>query len=456
MEKYIVALDFGSSKIACVAAQKLEYGVRILTYRVAESSGVTKGEISNIKQAIEIAKNLLAQTANEIDADITNVVVGISGQYIKTIDATNEKVRKEPESLISEEEIKELTDEMKNYKLDNEEHIIHVIPQCYNVDDIMGETEPVGMTGEKIQAVYKLVVGKNRVARNLSTTLSMTGIKPDLISFNGIASSNAILTDDEREVGVATVDIGGGTTEITIIKDNVIKYCKTIPFGGNSVTEDIRRAFGVSYKNAEQLKTQLGSCFSDLISDTKSVAVKNGNLIKQIKLKSISLVIEARMVEILQAVDYEINRSGLAEEIPSGILFTGGGATIMHLANLGKQMFRQDVRIANPLNIVKDSSEDAFNFEASTVVGLALTAIDSELDIYCDKDSRKTEEKKKELEKETEQQNEKDSQKDGESGQGSGITIQVEEDRPEPKPKKRSWKTILTEIFDAPNDEEIV
>lgn len=377
MGKYILAIEFGTTKIACAAAERCDYGVRILTYKEAPSIGVTRGEIVNIKHVYEITRNLISQISQETETKYNSAVVGISVQFLKVLTESNRRTRKQTEDLISEEEIAELTEEMKNFKVGNDECIIDVIPQYYNIDDeIFGETDPAGTQGSIIEGCYKLIVSKKRPVENIKSTLQKLGIKPELFILRSNASAKAVLTEEDKEIGTVLIDFGGGTTEVTIIKDNIIRHNAIIPFGGDSITEDISTTFGISKKYAELLKIKHGSCFSDLLtSSTKEILITgaDGRENKRISQKSLSLVIEARTVEIMEAVMYEIEKSGFKNDIAGVIVITGGGAQLLHLPTLVRTMTGFTVKVAYPTDFISEGScDEIYSYRASTVAGLAI------------------------------------------------------------------------------------
>ncbi len=433
MKKTVVAIDFGSFKIACAAAEKTDQGVRIAAYREVPSEGINRGEIVNIQKVLDRTRPILSEISAEVECDINEVVAGISGQTVKTLSATNKRTRKNTADLISQSEINDLTDDMQKFRVNSSETVLHVIPQYYNIDDLMGETDPIGIQGTEIEGIYKLLIGRSKASENLKTTVSKLGLKLNRMILKPLASAQALLTEDESELGTALVDIGGGTTEIMIIKDKIIRHAAIIPFGGNSVTEDIRQAFGISLKNAEKLKTRFGSCFSDNVSDTKMIAIKNsaGRGDKKISMKALSLVIEARMVEIFEAVLYEITKYTGKENLAAGIVITGGTAEMLHLTTLAKAVTGMPVRVASPdINIAPGSCNEAYTRSASTVVGLAIMA--------------------------AEQQDEKEEE---EEPVANNPAIGIIEEEPakkikEDKPKKKiNFKSLLGNLFDAADDE---
>ena len=190
MDRYILAIDFGTSKIACAAAVKTENGVKISAYREAPSEGgIARGEIVNILKTVRITSKLISQIKEETGEDIKDVIAGVSGTYLKTLTQSNKRTRKRNDDLISEEEVNALTEEIMNFKVDADEAIIHVLPQYYNIDELYGEIDPVGMPGNEIEGIYKLAIGKKRVLTNIDMTLEKLGLKPGQILLKSIASS---------------------------------------------------------------------------------------------------------------------------------------------------------------------------------------------------------------------------------------------------------------------------
>lgn len=384
MENYTIAIDFGSSKIACAVAEQSDQGIKIIAYKEAESEGINKGEIVNIQKVIDVTKSLIDSIASEIESEISNIIVGVSGQYIQTISTTKKRTRKNRMELISQVEVEELTEDAQKQRTKPEETVLLVIAQSYNIDDLIGEIDAIGIPGTEIEGSFKLIIGRAKALENTRVTLNKLNLKPTEYILKSNAVAKAVLNEDETEVGVTLVDIGGGSTDILIIKDNIIRYAAVIPFGGNTITEDIRHAFGISLKNAELLKIQLSSCYSDLIPDNKNISIKGvgGRDNKQISRKALSLVVEARMVEIVEAIEYEIEKSTYKDSLSAGMVITGGGARLLHLPNLIKATLGINLRIAYPdENIAVGSCDEANSHTASVAVGLAIMGINSEKDI---------------------------------------------------------------------------
>ncbi|MDR1405706.1 MAG: cell division protein FtsA, partial [Prevotellaceae bacterium] len=251
--------------------------------------------------------------------------------------------------------------------------------QSYNVDDHFDIPQPVGMVGKRLAGNYRIFVGKAKSAKYTDECIRRAGLNLKQLILEPLASAKAVLSDDEKKIGVAMVDIGGGTTDLAIYYDNIVRHTAVIPFGGNAITEDVRQGCGVIPRLANAMKEQHGSCFRDLAGDSVLVIPgMNGREPREISFQFLAGIIEARMEEIIEAVMYEIEYSGCAEKLPAGIVFTGGGAMIQHLEELVHSKTGYPTRIAKPLNITEDSHADIRRSSCSTAVGLLLKGIEHE------------------------------------------------------------------------------
>lgn len=375
MDRRVAAIDLGSTKVVTLVGEETPAGVRIIAYNEAPSKGIVKGEIINIQNVLDSLKPTIEQTNLETGSPVSSIITGIAGQNIKCDTFIREKKRRSPSDLITESEIEELRREMFNTRVESGETILHVIPQSYNVDDHINVVEPVGMTGATIEGNYLLFIGKKSSTEGCNTVISRSGLKLERTILEPIASARAVLTDDEKEVGVALVDMGGATTDLIIIKDNIIRYAAIVPFAGNSITEDIKQALGVPLKYAELMKVHFGSCFSGYAEENKSIVLSgaDGAPGKHISLKKLSEIIEARVSEILATINYEIEKSGFANKIPSGLVLTGGSSNLAYIRHLAKAITGHPIRLAKPLHTITDDSvEKVYQPAASTAVGLAL------------------------------------------------------------------------------------
>ncbi len=374
MRHLIAAIDLGTTKVVCAVGEKTPAGIKIIAHSQAPSKGVLRGEVINIQHVLDSMLPVVQEVENAIGHKINEVFVGIAGQNIRCATNASQTTRKQPEELITQEEIDSITSDMYGTFVQNGEKVLHVIPQSYNIDDFMGITEPVGMIGQQINANFKLFIGKSNSAQFCNNVINRAGLKLKELILEPLASAKAVLSDDESEVGVAMLDIGGGTSDLLIIQDNIIRHAAVIPFGGNSVTEDIRKGCGISSKHAEQLKIQHGSCVS-AYAPKKSIVIPGigGRESKEIAFSVLAGIIEARMAEIFEAVDYEIEKSGFKNALQAGLVITGGSSQMLNICQLASAVTGLEARVAYPdESIASDSLSEVFSPAQATAVGLVL------------------------------------------------------------------------------------
>lgn len=386
MSQYITAIDLGTCKVSAAVALRSPSGIKVIGYVEKPSSGVIKGEVVNIKNLSNVLCPLIDELRNQVNTapdeypiTIKNVYVSISGNSIKCCDRQVKTNRSEDAGLISAKEIEEMEKRILNEFNEPKKKIYHIIPQSYNVDDLIGCSEAEGMDGCEIEGFYKIFSGKSSLENNTNNVISRCGLTTKALVFNPIATAKAILSDEDKELGVAMVDIGGGTTKILICKDHIIRHCAVLPFGGNLITKDIIATCSVAEKYAEKLKTHHGSCLGEESAENRIVEVSSDNGdTKDISLKSLNSTIEARMSEIIMSVMHIIEQTGYADKLGAGLVITGGTANINHLTNLVRHLTDMHVRIAIPSSnqITSNSKQDIFKSGASTVVGLLLTAFE--------------------------------------------------------------------------------
>src|SRR5574344_443659 len=378
MKKLIAAIDLGTTKIVCIVGEKTPQGTKIIGVKQVPSKGILRGEVINIQQVLNTMVPAIQDVEKAIGHTIKEVFVGIAGQNIRCETKSSQANRKDSNELITKEEIDNMTTEMYGTFVQSGEKVLHVIPQSYNIDDFMGITEPIGMIGREISANFKLFIGRSNSAQYSNNVITRSGLKLKELILEPLASAKAILSEEEMEVGVAMVDIGGGTTDLLVMENNIIRHAAVIPFGGNSITEDIRVGCGISTKQAEELKINHGSCYSAYVPANKSVIIPglSGRESKEISLKFLSKIIEARVTEILEAVDYEIERSGYKRMIKAGIVLTGGTAKILHLSARSNLITGLEARTAQPDLLITEDSMKEESIEKvrppdlSTAVGL--------------------------------------------------------------------------------------
>lgn len=375
MRNLIAAIDLGTTKVVCLVGEKTANGIKIIAFSQAPSKGVMRGEVVNIQHVLDSMTPTIKEVENTIGEKINEVFVGIAGQNIRCATNGSQTIRTNPEELISAHEIDTITRNMYGTFCQGDEEVLHAIAQSYNIDDFMGVSEPVGMIGKQIAASFKLFIGKKNSAQYSNNVIKRAGLKLKELILEPLASAKAILNEEEMEVGVAMVDIGGGTCDLLIVQDNIIRHAAVIPFGGNSITEDIRIGCGISSKHAEQLKIDHGSCFSAYAPDNKRIVIPGlgGRESREISFKVLANIIEARVSEIMEAVDYEIEKSGYKKLIKGGLVLTGGSSQLANICQLSNLITGLDTRIAVPdVSIAPDSVTDIYKPTLSTAVGLII------------------------------------------------------------------------------------
>ena len=371
---YITAIDLGTTKVVGLVGEKTSYGCKVIAYSENPSQGVMRGEVVNILNVLNAMTPCIQDLQQKIGERISKVYVGIAGQHIRSQAECNVINRENNAEEITWEEIHKLEQNMYASRVEPGEEILHVIPQCYHIDDQLEQRDPVGMMGKRIEANYRLFIGRTNSAKHTERCIERAGLKLERLILEPLASAKAVLKEDEKELGVAMVDIGGGTTDLLIYYDNVIRHAAVIPFGGNVITEDIRQGCGIPQRQAEQMKIQYGSCFAELAPAHRTIVVPGigGREPREVSFKMLANIIEARMSEILDAVLYEIQNSGYADKLYAGIVLTGGGALMTHLDQLVKFKTGYDARIAKPAYVEEGNCPEVNHCAYSCAVGLLL------------------------------------------------------------------------------------
>lgn len=395
---YAVGLDIGTTKIVAIIGKHNEYGkIEILGLGKSKSLGVHRGVVNNITQTIQSIQQAIQQSESDSDLTISEVVVGIAGQHIRSLQHSDYITRPNADEVINEEDIDMLINQVHKLVMLPGEEIIHVLPQAYKVDGQSEIKEPIGMYGGRLEANFHVVVGQVSSIRNIGRCVKSSGLDLSGITLEPLASANAVLSREEKEAGVALIDIGGGTTDLAIFKDGIIRHTAVIPFGGNVITEDIKEGCSIIEKQAELLKTKFGSAWPGENKDNEIVSIPGlrGRAPKEISLKNLSKIIHARVVEIIEQVYIEIKNYGHEEQkkkLIAGIVLTGGGSQLKHLKQLVEYITGMDTRIGFPNeHLAGDSEEEVVSPVYATAVGLLMNALNKQ---------RKTVKEKEEEEKE--------------------------------------------------------
>jgi cell division protein FtsA len=347
----VVGLDIGTTKICVIVGRRNEHNkIEILGLGKAESAGVTRGVVSNIQKTVQGIAAAVEEASVQSNVDIKIVNVGIAGQHIKSLQHRGIFTRKDINNEIQRRDIDKLIEDMYKLVMPPGEEIIHVLPQEFTIDNEPGIKDPIGMSGVRLEANFHIISGHVSAVKNIMRCVTNAGLETHELILEPLASSEAVLSDEEKEAGVVLVDIGGGTTDLAIFHEGIIRHTAVIPFGGNSVTEDIREGCSVMRNQAELLKTRFGSALAEENKDNEIISVPGlrGREPKEISVKNLAYVIQARMEEIVEHVYYEIKSSGYEKKLIAGIVVTGGGAQLKHLSQLIEYVTGLDARVGYP------------------------------------------------------------------------------------------------------------
>ncbi|HLO72422.1 MAG TPA: cell division protein FtsA [Flavobacterium sp.] len=377
-----VGLDIGTTKIVAMIGKKNEYGkLEILGVGKSKSLGVHRGVVNNITQTIQSIQQAVTDAENDSGYKINDVVVGIAGQHIRSIQHSDYISRPNAEEVIGDADIDTLIGQVHKLAMLPGEEIIHVLPQEFKIDGQAEIKEPIGMYGGRLESSFHVVVGQAASIRNLGRCVKSAGLELSGLTLEPLASADAVLSQEEKEAGVALIDIGGGTTDLAIFKDGIIRHTAVIPFGGNVITEDIKEGCSIIEKQAELLKTRFGSAWPGENKDNEIVSIPGlrGREPKEISLKNLSKIIHARVVEIIEQVYAEIKLYGHEDpkkKLIAGIVLTGGGAQLQHIKQLVEYITGMDTRIGYPNeHLAGDSNEELSSPLYATAVGLVMNSI---------------------------------------------------------------------------------
>jgi cell division protein FtsA len=371
----IVGLDIGTTKICTIVGRKNDFGkIEILGMGKSESVGVMRGVVTNIVNTVQSIKLAVDEAGTRSKVEIHSVYVGIAGQHIKSLQHRGMRTRNSMEDEINQKDIDIIVEDMFKLAMPPGEQIIHVIPQEYIVDNEQGLKDPVGMSGARLEANCHIITGQVSSIKNIYKCVERASLKTEGLFLEPLASAEAVLTDEEREAGVVLVDIGGGTTDIAIFHDGIIRHTAVIPFGGNVITDDIKEGCNIIKSQAEILKIKFGSALAseNLENEIVSIPGLRGRDPKEISIKNLASIIQARMEEIIEHVIYEIKNSGFEKRLIAGIVITGGGAQLKHIIQLVEYLTGMDARIGYPNEHLAKGTEEVKSPMYATAVGLVM------------------------------------------------------------------------------------
>ena len=421
-----IGLDIGTTKIVAMIGKKNEYGkIEILGIGKTKSLGVHRGVVNNITQTIQSIQQAVQEAEEDAGIEVKEVTVGIAGQHIRSLQHSDYITREDADEVISEADIENLCGE----------EIIHVLPQEYKVDNQSEIIEPVGMYGGRLEANFHVVVGQISSIRNIGRCVTNAGLELEGVNLEPLASAKSVLNQEEKEAGVALIDIGGGTTDLAIFKNGIIRHTAVIPFGGNVITEDIKDGCSIIEKQAELLKVKFGSAWPGENKENEIVSIPGlrGRDPKEISLKNLSKIIHYRVVEIIEQVFMELKKYGHEEQrkkLIAGIVITGGGAQLKHIKQLVEYITGMDTRIGYPNeHLAGDTDKDSALPIYSTAVGLVLNSIERHEQIQVKKQPEvKEKEQKQDLKEQQSQVNtESESADDNETNNDNKDTDQYDD-----------------------------
>ena len=384
MEKneLFIGLDIGTTKIVAMIGIVNEYDkLKIIGIGKSKSLGVHRGVVNNISQTIQSIQGAINEAENNSNEKVDKVIVGIAGQHIRSLQHSDYITRENSDQVIDNSDLEKLINQVYKLVMMPGEEIIHVLPQDFKIDGQSEIKEPIGMFGGRLEANFHVVVGQVSSIKNIARCVKSSGIDFDGITLEPIASADAVLSIEEKEAGVALVDIGGGTTDLAIFKDGIIRHTSVIPFGGNIITDDIKEGCSIIEKQAELLKIKFGSAWPGENKENEIVSIPGlrGRDPKEISLKNLSKIIHARVVEIIEQVYMEIKNYGHEEQkkkLIAGIVLTGGGSQLKHLKQLVEYVTGMDTRVGLPNeHLAGNNSIEISNPTFATAVGLVMNSM---------------------------------------------------------------------------------
>lgn len=395
-ENLIVGLDIGTTKICAIIGRKNEYGkLEVLGMGKAVSDGVIRGIVTNIDKTVNSIQKAVNEASEMSNVDIGEVIVGIAGQHIRSSIHHGVIIRNPKEDEITVEDVRRLANDMENIVVPPGNSIIHVMPQDYTVDYEEGIRDPVGMSGARLEADFHIITAQSAAINNIDRCVKRANLQSKALILEPLASSLSVLSDMDKEAGVCLVDIGGGTTDVAIFYENIIRHTAVIPFGGNIITSDIKEGCMVMQHQAELLKTKFGRALAEEANPNEIVSIPGlrNRPPKEISVKNLASIIQARMEEIIEMVQSEIVASGVYKKLAGGIVLTGGGSLLHGVGPLFEYLTGLDTRIGYPNeHLGRSKLEDVKSPMYATTVGLVLAgfkALDERDDVYRMKESTK-------------------------------------------------------------------
>ncbi len=376
----VVALDIGTTKVCCMAGRRNTHGkLEVLGVGKVDSVGVLRGVVSNIEKTVAAIREAVELAQRQAKMKFRVVYVGIAGQHIKSLQHRGILTRDSDHTEIENRDIDRLVNDMFKLVLPPGDKIIHVFPQEFTVDNEQGISDPVGMCGVRLEANFHIITGQITAINNIYRCVEKAGLKVAELNLEPLASADAVLSEEEKQAGVALVDIGGGTTDITVFQDGIIRHTAVIPFGGNVITADIREGCTVMQPQAEKLKVKFGSAMASEVYDNRIITIPGlkGRDHKEISEKNLARIIQARMEEVFDYVLWEIRRSGYERRLIGGIVLTGGGSLLNHIEKLAEYHTGMNCRVGGPVEQLAHGYQEKVSSPIfSTGIGLLLKGLE--------------------------------------------------------------------------------
>ena len=348
---FSVVIDFGTSKMAALAGRKYEAGkYEILAKAMVPARGIKRGTILNIDEAASAVSQVIDELERQLDEEITEISIAYAGQSMKMYNFSAGRMTS-GEGMVTQNDVDELFREAESINVEPGFQILHIIPQSFLIDGEISDLLPVGVTGRKIEANFNIISVPEDYLANFRRVVEQSGVNLNEVVLSPVATGEAVLTEEEKELGAVMLDLGAGTSKLAVYDEGALIHIAVIPFGGEVVTRDIKEGCSILLKWAEQLKVQYGFALGDFTDDRKVVTIPghNGWEPKEISFKSLAFIIQARMEEIVDSLNYQIEQTGKADQLGLGIVLTGGTARLNHLMSLVKFRTGMDTRLAHPV-----------------------------------------------------------------------------------------------------------
>ena len=377
----VVGLDIGTTKVCAVVAVEDELeGINILGVGIASSEGLNRGVVVNIDKTVAAIREAIGKAERAAGVTVEHVIVGIAGDHVQSFQSRG-VITTHRDGVITQHDVQRLLEDTTHVAMPADRKILHVLPQEYIVDGQDGVVDPIGMSGVRLEANVHIVTGLVSAARNIYRCVEKAGYSVADIVLEPLASSYSVLHQDEKEVGVALIDIGGGTTDIAVFEDNTIRHTGVIAVAGNKVTDDIRKGLGLMRDQAEQLKRQFGLALIDVNQPDEVISIPGigGRQEKTISRSALSQIIQPRLEEILEIAGIEIKRSGYARHLGAGVVLTGGGSLVPGTAELAAEVLGVEARVGLPTGLGGGMVKEVSDPKYSTAVGLVLYGLNPEV-----------------------------------------------------------------------------